>query len=75
MNFSNNNRGAVGTGVELECIRKQSTVDNNYRRDRWIYCVSSGLDNAQSLLPNSLSKEELMSAETVNLNAGLHVHA
>ena len=75
MNFSNNNRGAVGTGVELECIRKQSDCRQKLWRDRWIYCVSSSLDIAQSLLPNSLSKEELMSAETVNLNAGLHVHA
>ena len=38
--------------------------------------MNSGLANAQSLLPNSLSKEELMSAETIDLNArGLHVLA
>ena len=38
--------------------------------------MNSGLATAQSLLPNSLSKEELMSAETIDLNArGLHVLA
>ena len=38
--------------------------------------MNSGLASAQSLLPNSLSKEELMPAETGDLNASdLHVLA
>ena len=36
--FSSNNRGAVGTGVELECIRKQSTVDKKLARPVDLLC-------------------------------------
>ena len=65
-------------GRKLKCIQNKSLDcrQKQLRRDRWIYCVNSGLATAQSLLPNSLSKEELMPAETNDLNArGLHVLA